>query len=216
MSGLIVKDFYLLFQRKQTLFMFLAVCLFMGFSTDGSFVVGYMTFLSTLLAMSTISYDEFDNGMMFLMTLPIERKTYARSKYVLGGIFCCGAWVLSIVMLLALNLIKGTAGNLLEDVQMALAFLPMIVLILDIMIPLQLKFGPEKSRIVMVVIFGGLAAVGTALVKMLKGTETAASMAAALDSVPGVCYVVGTVIFCVVLTAVSVMIAQRVMEKKAF
>lgn len=34
--------------------------------------------------MSTISYDDADRGMGFLMTLPSTRKNYAVEKYILG------------------------------------------------------------------------------------------------------------------------------------
>ncbi len=58
MKGLLVKDCQLLFQRKQTLILFFAICCIVGFSADGSFIVGYMAFLSAVIAISTISYDE--------------------------------------------------------------------------------------------------------------------------------------------------------------
>lgn len=85
MKGLLIKDLYYVFQRKQTLLIFLIVSLILGFTNEGSFLVGYMTLLGTIISLSTISYDNADNGMPFLMTLPISRKEYALSKYVFGA-----------------------------------------------------------------------------------------------------------------------------------
>ena len=82
MFGLIEKDLRLTLVRKQTLFIFLAMALIMGQSMEGEFLVGYLTMFAVLVAIGTTSYDEFDNGFAFLMTLPFDRKTYVREKYL--------------------------------------------------------------------------------------------------------------------------------------
>ena len=82
MRGLLQKDLCLLVQRSRILLVMIGVGILMGFSADGSFVIGYLTMLCAILAISTISYDEFDNGNAFLFTLPISRKSYVVEKYV--------------------------------------------------------------------------------------------------------------------------------------
>ena len=42
-----------------------------SFTEDVSFPLGFLTFALSLFTLSTISYDEFDNGYAFLFTLPI-------------------------------------------------------------------------------------------------------------------------------------------------
>ncbi len=49
---------------------------------EGGFVVGYMVLLAAIFCMSTLSYDVFDNGMAFLMTLLVKRRVYVFEKYV--------------------------------------------------------------------------------------------------------------------------------------
>ena len=214
MKGLLIKDYYLLFQRKQTIFMFLAISLLMGFATDGSFIVGYMAFLSAIISISTISYDEADNGMMFLMTLPVSRKTYAVSKYILGIIMSIAAWVLSIVIMLAVNTMKGIPTEAAEDIFSSVVFLIIALLILDLMIPLQLKFGAEKSRIIMFILFGGIAAL--AALGMRQAPEAVSSLTAALDKVPGGLLAMGGLLAGCLLTAVSAAASIRIMKKKTF
>ena len=59
-----------------------------GTSTDATFVSGYISIVFAMFAISTISYDEYDNGNAFLFTLPFSRKEYVLSKYVFGGALC--------------------------------------------------------------------------------------------------------------------------------
>lgn len=216
MKGLLVKDKYLIAQRKQTLLLFLAICIILGFSTDGSFIVGYMSFFSAILAVSTISYDEADNGMMFLMTMPIERKTYAYSKYIFGAI--CGgiSWLIAVLLMFVLNAVKNLPINLMENILAAMAFLPVTVLALDLMIPVQLKYGAEKSRTVMLVVFGGLTAVILLAAKALNGTAAGNTLITAIDKVPDAVYVAAAVLICAALTFVSVRISRRIMENKIY
>ena len=48
-------------------------------------VVWDSTIVTAIFAITTISYDEFDNGLAFLMTLPVTRKQYVAEKYLLGA-----------------------------------------------------------------------------------------------------------------------------------
>lgn len=214
MIGLFVKDCYLLVQRKQSLGIFLAVCLLMGFSTDGSFMVGYLSILSALLALSTISFDDADNGMAFLMTLPVNEKTYADSKYLLGAVFCGGAWVLAVVLLFAMNFLKGLPLNAVENLVSSLVFLPMSALALDLMIPLQLKFGAEKSRIVMIAVFGAFAAVGAVIGRSASGWFDPDALLAAMDRIPTAAYAVTIVALCTAATVISMAVSRRIMANK--
>ncbi len=214
MKGLLVKDCQLLFQRKQTLVLFLVVCCIVGFSADGIFIVGYMAFLSAIIAISTISYDDADNGMLFLMTLPVSRKTYALSKYVLGGMLCLGGWLLSIILMLGIHAVKGLPLDIVGNVEPSLACLFMSLMILDLMIPLQLKFGAEKSRIVMFILFGGIAAVAALGTRLAP--DAAASLTASLENVSAGLLAVSALLAGCLLTVLSAAASIRIMKKKAF
>ena len=216
MKGLLTKDFYILKQRKQTFLIFIGVCIIMGFTSNGSFLVGYMCFLSAFMAVSTIAYDDADNGMPFLMTLPVERKTYALSKYVLGGIFCFLAWVVSLVVLYAIGLIRGTLYDPAQELVSSLIFFPLVALMLDLTIPIQLKYGAEKSRTVMFILFGGIAAILVLGRKVFFREDGGRALLASLENIPGSLVVLGLVGISVVLTLVSLGVSRRIMEKKTF
>ena len=74
MKGLLIKDFKLM--KMQRNFFFVIVMISVGqalFSDSLSVPIGFATFVFPLFTLSTISYDEFDNGNAFLFSLPITR-----------------------------------------------------------------------------------------------------------------------------------------------
>lgn len=213
MTGLILKDFYLLLDRKQTLVMFVAISVLMGYTMDGSFIVGYMCTLGAILALGTISYDEVENGQMFLLTLPVERKTYALSKYAIGGLVCGMSWILAVVLMLVMNVIKGEVVNLVEELVTALAILPVAALELFLLIPIQLKFGMEKSRLALALLGGGAAALLAIPVGRMGVPERAVE---SLNRIPVPAFVVLVVAVFVLGGAFSVWSSIRIMERKRF
>lgn len=216
MKGLLIKDLYLIEQRKQTIFLFAIISAILGFSTGGSLIVGYMAFFSAILAVGTISYDEADNGMIFLMTLPVKPRTYAYSKYAFGAICCALGWLLSIVLLLAVNTIRQETANSLNDILISLIIIPMIVITLDVMIPVQLKYGAERSRTVILMVYGAIAAVVLLMTKVLKGTQIGDMLIAAIDKIPAAVYIIAAVAICSVLSFVSIRISVRAVEMKTY
>lgn len=133
------------------------------------FIIGYMGFVGVTLAISTITYDEYDNGNAFLFSLPITPKDYVEEKYLFGLLFSGGTWLVGTAGAVIMGLVKGST-SLDETLLTALVLLPMTVFMLAVMIPFQLKFGAEKGRIirigVMMLIFG-IVVLGAGLVKKL-------------------------------------------------
>lgn len=210
MTGLLLKDSYLILQRKQTLFLLLAISLLMGYTIDGAFIVGYVTFLSLILSIGTISYDEADNSLLFLMTLPFERRTYVLSKYVLSWIVCGIAWVISLFLLFLMNTIKGLPLDFVENITGCLVVLVFAVVGLDMMIPIQLKFGAEKSRTVITMIGGVVMAVSILFGKVLDLDAFLQS----LDRIPLPVYAVVGVVITITTTVGSVAVSTRIMDQK--
>lgn len=174
MRGLLIKDFALLKNQKRMFLVIIAVFLFyttMG-ALDSTFILGYTPFIFCIFVMSSISYDEFDNGLSFLMVLPTTRKQYAAEKYVFG--ICMGivGMLLAVFLTLILELKNhGTMGmeeKLPEVVFTAGWLLLFIGLFLGIMIPIQLRFGSEKGRIVMFGIFMAVVGLGYFCTKYVK------------------------------------------------
>ena len=82
-----------------------ATAFFMRFAMDdSSFVVGWVTMIAVITALGTISYDEYDNCMPFLMTLPVTRKGYALEKYLFTMICSVIFWIISVVIVIITSL----------------------------------------------------------------------------------------------------------------
>lgn len=150
MRGLLEKDIRLLMHSKQTFVCFIALAVVLGVEQKSTFMLGYLTFFISAILVSTLSYDEMDHGFAFLFTLPINRKIYVREKYV----FCMGGavivWSLTMMLYVIILNVRHTPAVISEEVLKGLAFLPIIIFFLSLLIPMQLKFGVEKSRFVMI------------------------------------------------------------------
>ena len=86
MRGLLIKDLRLVMrQQRATLLVFISIIFLVIMAVENPmFGLVYVVFLLPALLISTISYDTFENGMLFLMSLPISRKDYVAEKYLLA------------------------------------------------------------------------------------------------------------------------------------
>ena len=217
MKGLLEKDLRLMLSRKQSILIFIVASLFVAFTMEGSFVVSYLTMLFTVIAISTLSYDEYDNGFAFLMTLTFSRKTYVREKYIFTLLAEITAWIVSVILYYAVNMIKGVRLDLLSEAPVLLMYLPLLFLMACMMLPIQFRFGAEKSRTAYFIVIGGLAVLLFIVFKLIGSgdgsidiIETALSF---LLSPVGIITV--TAVF-LILVAVSYLLSVRIMEKKEF
>jgi hypothetical protein len=217
MKGLLEKDLRLMISRKQSILIFIVASIFVAFTMEGSFVVSYLTMLFTVIAISTLSYDEYDNGFAFLMTLPFSRKTYVREKYIFTLFAEITAWIVSVILYYAVNMIKGVRLDLLSEAPVLLMYLPLLFLMACMMLPIQFRFGAEKSRTAYFIVIGGLAVLLFIVFKLIGSgdgsidiIETALSF---LLSPVGIITV--TAVF-LILVAVSYLLSVRIMEKKEF
>ena len=150
MKGMLIKDFRLLKnQGKSLLLMLLVVAIFMNLITDvgPAFIVGYITIIFSLFTATTISYDEFDNCYLFIMTLPVTRKKYVNEKYVFALLSIVCTWVLGTVLGTILLLAQPAAEmNAADWLGSCIGYIFAAWICVSIMLPIRLKFDSEKSR----------------------------------------------------------------------
>ena len=83
---------------------------------------------------------------------------YVREKYLLciGGSII--AWFIALVLYFIVLTVSGSHSVFSEEMVKGLAFLPVAILFLSLLLPLQIKFGVEKSRLVVlgVSVFAGI------------------------------------------------------------
>lgn len=215
MAGLFEKDIRILLQRKQALWIFLMISVIFGFTMEGEFVLGYIPFLFSILSVSTISYDELNNGFAFLMTMPIDAKTYVKEKYAFCLITGFCSWILSIIVYLLAGTVKGEAFDFVGLIPLLMSFLVVILFFPSIMIPIQLKFGMEKSRLVMAVLAGAITVFSFMCLKVIP-TSSLEAFVNTLDSMNTV--LVGIILLgiAIVISWISYRYSIRVMENKEY
>lgn len=223
MKTLLVKDYRILMTQKKSFFILLLVGVIMVISTfEIDFLTGYMMMMAMMLSLGTVNYDELDNGMAFIMTLPANRKTYAIEKYVFTmiNIVACAA-----IMLMIYFITKGFvnwqfgAGDM---VSVTAGWICGIMIAASVMIPLYLKFGAEKRRVVMMLLWGVVAVIaigGQKLAEVMAGTEamnTINGFFAKISTLPVGVVVLAVVAVLVMVVIFSLGISIGIMKKKEF
>ncbi len=161
MKGLLIKDIRLMRNQGGLLLaMLILVALFLGVLSDvaPSFVVAYITIFLSIFVASTISYDEFDNGYLFLMTLPVTRKKYVDEKYIFGIIISIFAWCVGMAAGTALMIAQGAKTGVGEWIGGNLMYICIAWVFMSIMTPLRLRFDSEKARYANIIMFAFIAA----------------------------------------------------------
>lgn len=166
MKGLLMKDWKLMKNQRQFFLLLLLISLIM-INSNSYFVVMYMTMVCAFFTISTISYDEYDNGGAYLFTLPITRKLYVREKYVLGVLLTIIPWAITSLFVFLYSVFTHRLESpgewwIVAGVYLALAFFMVMV-----MIPIYLKYGNEKGRIVLIVTMAVLSAGAVGTIKLL-------------------------------------------------
>ena len=221
MKGLLVKDFKILMNQKKFMIMFCLVAIVLSFSMDSSFIVSYISMIGTILTLSTISFDYQDEGYSFLMTLPIKRGDYAVGKYAFTVLGLACFWGISLVLQFASFFIQKTEFDLAETLLADICMLPLFIFIASVLIPIEIRFSPEKVRVVMFLFFGFalvIAMGGKALLGMLEDKTGGQFLSKfeTLDMVNPVLLILGLLALSIIMLSVSMIISIRIMQKREF
>lgn len=211
MKGLLIKDLKLM--RAQIAFFALVPvvgAVFVVPAGEMSMGFGYITAISGLIGVTTINYDSYDNGFAYLFTLPISRRGYVKEKYIF-------ATLSSVAVMMAIGLFMW-ALMAVSHPEAAYAFADFLgdmedayliaLTAVAFMLPIFLKFGAEKSRLIIPIIAGICIGVmlGVSQVEVLRDIEIGGSN-----------WVRWLMPFlCLVWLAASYLISVRIMEKKEF
>lgn len=212
MKGLLIKDFKLIMTRGIFLFFVIAGYIVFQFGAGNSQTsVGFVTLMLSLFSITSITYDEYENGMPFLFTLPITRKQYVQEKYVFGFLLTTVTWVVMNVICFVFDSLvwAGAAENLWDNIIFNVTYLLVVYFMMALEIALKLKFK-ENTGVAMMVIMAIMGAIALAL---YTGFEVSANLKAMLLSVKTL--IVIAIVF-VGLIYAFYQWAVRIMEKREF
>ena len=218
MKAMLIKDWKLMKGQKQFVFILCVFLAVFGATSDNlGFLISYMTLMATIFSLSTVGYDEYNNGMVYLLALPISRRKYVEEKYLFCLLTSVVVSVVSLLVTLGIGIVRTTNATPEDLVISAVAALGVGVLICSLILPIQLKFGPEKSRIAMAVVGAAIFAIiyGTIWLGRRMGADIGNVFQNFNDLSEGV-VVIGAVVICLAGLLISLLIAVHVMEKREF
>lgn len=221
MKGLLIKDMRLLMNQGKTRFLMLvAVSLILSVmgAASPSFVVSYITIIFSFFTASTISYDEYDNCYLFLMTLPVTRKGYVNEKFLFGFLSTIAAWIVGMAAGTILLLREGKEIHAWNWIGECAMYILVAWIFLSVMLPVRLKFEAEKAKYVNMILLVAcilLVFAGSQLISYLPKTviQSGASFLTGLGN--GGLLLLSAVITAAAVTA-SYVSARHIMERKQF
>lgn len=204
MIGFLKRDLYLQMTNLSFYLVFLAV---MGAMTvfshmDGSFLFLYVMIFCSSALVSLFTYDEANHWQAYAAAVSNGRRDQVRGRYVL-------ALALSVVVsavMMAVTLLSGSP----ENWSLTLIYSGMLLLYVDIMFPLNYRFG-NKSRLVMIILMGataGIMGIGGGMLILSGGPDKGLSPFNGASILLVACGLVGM--------AVSYRISLAIMKRKEF
>ena len=218
MKGLFMKDFGLLKGQKQFFAVIVVMTvIFMTAYTNFAFIISYITIMIGIMTLTTISYDEFENGRGYLFTLPVSRREYVGEKYLFSIITTLPGLAAVSVFSLVVSRSRGIHFSVGEWILSVVISFLLVTVILSILIPLQLKFGADKSRVAMMILWGvGIITVYLGI-KICEASgidwKTAINWVYRLEPIKALA---GITVICGIIMVISYLCSLRFLENREF
>ena len=216
MRGLLEKDFRLLKGQKNFFLLILVITVLLSLNSEDNFAVTYLTFIAGFLTISSFGYDDNGNCMPFLMTLPVSRKLYVKSKYVLGFLLTFIGWMAGMVIS-TVTAFLHKAPPTTEAVLFQLAWVFLWMILLAFVLPMLFRFGAEKGRMATLAMMLVFMAIVFALSKLAEGMGV--DVDACLDALAGqqiIVLVAGLAVVALILVLISYFISVKIVQKKEY
>ncbi len=152
MKGLIIKDLFTIKKQGKILLAITGFYLLFAIITKNLSIFGAVSVcVSILLPITSMSYDEHNKWDKYALSMPLSRKTIVLSKYVLGIMLNL---VVSVVICAVNNILAFYMDiNYGEVIATTLGISGAGILFLSILLPAIYKFGVEKARLLMIIVF---------------------------------------------------------------
>lgn len=214
MTGLIYKDFLALKGHLTTYLVFFLV--YGGLCLSGVFTAsvlcGMVVLMSLITPMTTVTSDDVSRWNRFAIATPACRRGVVTGKYLFTLLVTLASTVFVSLLLAVLALAGGLEEPLSELLLSALACAGIALIMNAVALPLLLKFGAEKARMVsmalFLLVFAGFALLGLAADRGLALPAPPAWVLAALPGLLALLSIGGFVL--------SYCIAQAIYARKEF
>jgi len=211
MKGLIIKDYFYLKRQLKTFFALIVFYIILSVMMKNTSVLSAMVVaFSAILPVTTMSLDEYNKWERLGLAMPLTRKDIVSGKYLLGILIITASAFVILPMSLLVNFFSGTPFAIIEHLCETLLCAGAGITLLSILLPLIFKFGVEKARIIMLIIFMLPAFFGMIFSKVIKN-----AMSLLPITVPtiGITALLLTLL-CFLFLTISFFITVRIYQKK--
>lgn len=160
MKGLLRKDLALVAVNAKTylvVLFFVAVWMFTTVKGGEISYFGciYMIVVFGFVGLGTITSDEQNGALGFLMTLPVKRSDYVKEKYLLCIMYIVCGWALSVILAAVIYRERIFSGDE-PFVIFSILYMLAAVILVFLVIPINFRFGTEVARIVLFGVFAAI------------------------------------------------------------
>lgn len=223
MKALLMKDLRTLKNERRLWVSIIGVSVLFGvLFQNWYFMMGYIMFGLSMIARTMYQYDVADQGIVYLMTLPITRKEYVKEKYLLSLMSICIGGILSMILTKIGMLFTPDQADSNQEIFSAFLGILAVALVLQaIIFPVELKYDVSKSRIIILLLVMGIIILFTAF-NMLIGAILVAFITIFVDAFGGIFiqHFLGTVLLSAVVVGMIYFSSYRksvkIMGQKEF
>lgn len=223
MKALLMKDLRTLKNERRLWVSIIGVSVLFGvLFQNWYFMMGYIMFGLSMIARTMYQYDVADQGIVYLMTLPITRKEYVKEKYLLSLMSICIGGILSMILTKIGMLFTPDQADSNQEIFSAFLGILAVALVLQaIIFPVELKYDVSKSRIIILLLVMGIIILFTAF-DLLIGAILVAFITIFVDAFGGIFiqHFLGTVLLSAVVVGMIYFSSYRksvkIMGQKEF
>lgn len=206
MRALLMKDCYTLWKQLRIFIVVMLVITVFNGTFGNLFIVVW----AAMMPYTAMAYDERSRWDQLAAMMPYSIRDIVLSKYLLGWL-CCGAAALFSLAVQSILTVLRFPMAALDPTANLLGFCASLC-VLSLTLPLMFRFGVEKGRLVMFLLIflvcGTAGALGTITVSV---DRTAGGIHG-----PFAFFMFILPVAAVVLTAVSIPLAMRLYQKRAY
>lgn len=152
MRGLILKDILTLRKYSNSVIAIIGFFTIFSFTTNDSGVIsGMIVFLFAMMAITSFSYDELAKWDVYALSLPVSRKDVVFGKYLLAVLLTTIGTLLAVLAGLLISIFKSTSNS--ELLVSCYGLFCASIIFISVLFPLIYKFGIERARILILIVF---------------------------------------------------------------
>lgn len=210
MSGLFTKEFIVIIKNNKLSLIVVPMFLLIGIINHQLMFLMLIPALLSMLPLGTMTYDEVSHWDMYVYSLPVKKKSVVTSKYATVLVLALISTVLiGTILFLLKNNVKDVDNNTIAFMTAASLIIGMIVP--SISIPINLKFGTSKGRIIYLIIAGAICGIIPTVI--ISDAQNLTIKLMKIVSNPAILALV-TIGIVAAISFISWLISVRIYEKK--